>query len=217
MFKWLERWFQDEPIGLAKIIKYVCLFTVINCAWIFGIFFLLDYLKVMPSQTEESGQMPFYFKDILYLLGTLFSYALIEEMIFRFFPISVMSIGDRLIRGFLITIFIYFVLVFAPIILLAKNFIIFSVGPLIIIAILLKDRLKIILTIVFLSSILFAFAHGPAWWHLLFQGIGGPIFSVRYLKCSGYNDLAIKPLLASASVHFLSNVILIIGFNILNL
>jgi len=208
LFRWLERWFKDEPIGLAKIALYICLFTVINCVWIFCAFSLLNYWRAIPSATEEVVPIPI--SEAPFLLMMLFSYALIEELIFRFFPISVIPMDSKLARGFLSVIFIAVILVIAPIVVWARDLIILLAGPLLILSLVLRDRLKITLAIVLFSSILFAFAHGPAWWHLPFQGVGGVIFSVCYLKCGGYNNLAFKPLLASTMAHCLSNVILVV-------
>ena len=209
MFRRLERWFQDEPMGIIKTSKYICLLTIINCAWIFCTFSLLDYWGVIPLYTEET--VPTLISDIPFLLMTLFFYALTEELVFRFFPISVMSMDHKLARGFLITIFIAVILVISPILVLAQNLIILLAGPLLILLLVLRDRLKVILTIVLMSSVLFAFVHGPEWWHLVFQGMGGLIFSICYLKCGGYNGFALKPLLASSVTHCLSNMILIMG------
>lgn len=206
MFRWIERWFENEPIGLVKTALYVCLFTIINCVWVFCAFLLLDYWGVIPSQTEEAISVPI--SDAPFLLMMLFFYALIEEVIFRVFPISVMSMDSKLARGFLAVIFIAVILVVAPIIVWARDIIILLAGPLFILSLVLRDRLKVILAIVLMSSVLFAFAHGPYWWHLAFQGVSGIIFSVCYLKCGGYNGWFIrKPLLASTFTHCLSNMI----------
>ena len=209
MFRWLERWFENEPIGPIKTALYICLFTVINCVWVFCTFSLLDYWGVMPSYTEQAVSIPI--SDVPFLLITLFYSALIEELVFRFFPISVMSMDHKLARGFLITIFIAVILVISPILVLAQNLIILLAGPLLILLLVLRDRLKVILAIVLMSSVLFAFVHGPEWWYLVFQGMGGLIFSICYLKCGGYNGFALKPLLASSVTHCLSNMILIMG------
>lgn len=210
MFRWIERWFENEPIGFAKTALYVCLFTVINCVWVFCSFSLLDYWGVMPPYAEEAVPIPI--SDIPFLLMMLFSYALIEELVFRFFPISVMSMDHKLVRGFLAVIFIAVILAFAPIIVWARDLVILLAGPLLILSLVLRDRLKVVLVIVLMSSVLFAFAHGPYWWHLVFQGVGGIIFSVCYLKCGGYKGWVIyKPLLASTFTHCLSNMILIMS------
>lgn len=210
MFKWLERWFENELIGVAKTIKYICLLTIINCAWVFGIFALLDYLGVMPPRIEEAT--PIHLQNLPFLIVTLFYYAFLEESIFRFFPISVIPMENMLIRGFLIVIFTHILLIIFPVIALSRILIISLAGPFVVLAIFLRDRLKFTLAIIFMSSVFFAFAHGPSWWHILFQGVGGIIFSVCYLKCGGYNNGRIfKPILASTSVHCLSNVILIMS------
>lgn len=54
------------------------------------------------------------------------------------------------------------------------------------------------------TSILFAFAHGGIQ-HLLFQGVGGMLFSLVFLKCGGARDRLLKATGASSTTHILFN------------
>lgn len=101
--------------------------------------------------------------------------------------------------------------IFTPFILLGAAFveeIFFRFAPLFV-AVEMELSAKKLFVVVLVISAVFGICHGSAQ-HILFQGIGGVIFSVVFLKCGAMQGRYFKALIASAVSHFLFNVAVII-------
>ncbi len=74
---------------------------------------------------------------------------------------------------------------------------------------------SVLLGISIVASAVFGYVHGN-FSSIPVQGVGGFILSIVYLKCGGINGKIMWPLMTSASVHFVFNMILVIGVVLLS-
>lgn len=70
-------------------------------------------------------------------------------------------------------------------------------------------RLPLVLVLALISSIIFGWLHG-GWIFVCFQGVGGYLYSLLFLKCGGLKGYIFKPLVASTFAHYLHNQIIVL-------
>jgi len=59
------------------------------------------------------------------------------------------------------------------------------------------------------ASVVFGAIHGSLW-HVLFQGVGGFMFSLLFLKCGGLQKRWVKALACAFTAHFLYNATILV-------
>ena len=67
-----------------------------------------------------------------------------------------------------------------------------------------------ILTCALVLSIIFGYCHGGSY-YIFVQGVSGVILSMLFLECGGYQGKIIKPIMVSATAHFLFNGVIAIS------